>query len=138
MQRKRKSMPIEEPEMNLTPLIDVVFVILIIFIVIAPILELQKIQLAEAPTGDVANSLSVQEKGPISLHVTKDNHVRLNEQLIPINELTHRLRLEKRKYPIANPQLFCDKGACFGTYQTVKNAVEQAGFEHIEVVLQPN
>ncbi len=36
----------EEASINLTPLIDVVFVVLIIFILIAPMLELDRIQLA--------------------------------------------------------------------------------------------
>lgn len=38
----------EEPTVNLTPLIDVVFVILIMFIVIAPLLDLDRIELAQA------------------------------------------------------------------------------------------
>ena len=137
MRRRNKTNDFEEPQVNLTPLIDVVFVILIIFIVIAPILELQKIQLADAPSSDV-ESLSVQEKGPIAIHITKNDQIRLNEQLILEGELVHRLRAEKQKHPKDCPQIFCDKNAHFGAYQSVKNAAELVGFEQIDIVLQPN
>jgi biopolymer transport protein ExbD len=36
----------DEPLINLTPLIDVVFVVLIIFILIAPMLEIDRVKLA--------------------------------------------------------------------------------------------
>ncbi|MEX1013111.1 MAG: biopolymer transporter ExbD [Waddliaceae bacterium] len=137
MRRRTKTKDLEEPQVNLTPLIDVVFVILIIFIVIAPILELQKIELANAPS-DQVDSLSVQEKGPIAVHITKNDQIRLNEQLILEEELVHRLRVEKQKHPKDCPQIFCDKNAHFGIYQSVKNAAEIVGFEQIDVVLQPN
>ena len=39
--KQSDSRAIEEPTVNLTPLIDVVFVILIMFIVVAPLLELE-------------------------------------------------------------------------------------------------
>jgi hypothetical protein len=50
------------------------------------------------------------------------------------------LELLKEAYlhaPHKAPQLFNDKKAFFETYQTVKNAVELAGFEELDVILQP-
>lgn len=128
----------EEPAINLTPLIDVVFVILIMFILVAPLLELDRVELAAAPGGSAEGVISVQEKGPLSIHVKKDNSVWLNQEKISIEQLAQRLRLAKANYPKARPQLFHDKQAQFGTYQSVKNAVESAGFEQMDIILKPS
>ena len=62
---RRKPVPdIEEPQINLTPLIDVVFVILIMFILIAPILELDRIDLADAGGSQLNTSVEVHENQP--------------------------------------------------------------------------
>lgn len=136
MRRKLKIREaIEEPTVNLTPLIDVVFVILIMFILIAPLLELDKVELAGASGSN--ESTSVQESSPIAIHVRKDNTIWYNKQMVNINQLTPLLVEAKKRYPQAKPQLFHDKNAQFGIYQSVKNAAESAGFNQLDVVLKP-
>lgn len=127
----------EEPTVNLTPLIDVVFVILIVFIVIAPLLELDRVELADAGAPSNQALSSVQESSPIAIHVRKDNSVWINNQPTSFLDLKERLREYRGKFPQAHPQLFHDKEAHFGTYQTVKNAAEEAGFSHIDIILKP-
>lgn len=127
----------EEPSVNLTPLIDVVFVILIMFIVIAPLLELDRVDLANAPTANLTTHSSVQESSPIAVHVQSDNTIWLNDRRVTPKELVQLLKEAKLKYPQTHPQIFHDKQAHFGTYQTVKNAAEEAGFSHIDIILKP-
>lgn len=127
----------EEPTVNLTPLIDVVFVILIMFIVIAPLLELDRIELAEAPTAMIKTASSVQESSPIMVHVHQDNTIWFNNQLVAPKDLVALLKEAKARYPQAHPQIFHDKKAHFGTYQSVKNSAEEAGFSHIDIILKP-
>lgn len=137
----RKRVPLAEPEepaINLTPLIDVVFVILIMFILIAPLLELDRIELASAPSTSSEHVVSVQEKGPFSVHVHRDNTIWYNQEKVSVEELAKRLRIAKEQHPKDRPQLFHDKQAHFGTYQSVKNAVEDAGFEHMDIILKPS
>lgn len=135
--RTSASRQIEEPAVNLTPLIDVVFVILIMFILVAPLLDLDRIELAEAPAERTANNVEVHETSPIAIHVDKDNSIRFNDQKVSSEQLGNLLKLAKQRHPEARPQLFHDKRAQFGTYQVVKNAVEQAGFETMDVILKP-
>lgn len=127
----------EEPAVNLTPLIDVVFVILIMFIVIAPLLESENIELAGANSNALSESVSVQESSPIQIYVRKDNTVWFNKQLVDQEQLSKALLESKAQYPQARPQLFHDKGALFGTYQWIKNAAEAAGFQQMDVILKP-
>jgi biopolymer transport protein ExbD len=129
--------PFEEPTVNLTPLIDVVFVILIMFIIIAPLLELDRVELAEAPPAALASAPSVQETSPITIHVHQDNTIWLNDRAIVPADLVMLLSEAKAKFPQAHPQVFHDKKAHFGTYQAVKNAAESAGFTHIDIILKP-
>ncbi len=127
----------EEMNINLTPLIDVVFVVLIMFIIIAPMLEIDKVQLAASSQKENKEIAVVQEDSPVTIHVHADNSIYLNKKLILEKELISLLRQAKQLYPKKIPQLFHDKKAQFGTYQTVKNAVETAGFEQLDVILQP-
>lgn len=127
----------EEPAVNLTPLIDVVFVILIMFIVIAPLLDSENVELADASGAPLSSSVSVQESSPIQIYVRKDNTVWFNQEQMDKEKLISALKGAKERYPNARPQLFHDKGAFFGTYQWVKNAAETAGFQQMDVVLKP-
>lgn len=127
----------EEPTVNLTPLIDVVFVILIMFIVIAPLLELDRVELANSPSVSLS-SASVQESSPVILHVHQDNTILFNNQVVSAKDLGALLSEAKGKFPQARPQVFHDKQAHFGTYQTIKNAAQEAGFSHIDIILKPS
>jgi len=127
----------EEPTVNLTPLIDVVFVILIMFIVIAPLLELDRIQLADSKGQYLGNSISVQESSPIAIHVSQDNSIWFSGKLVAIADLPELLKRSKKNFPNIRPQLFHDRKAQFGTYQSVKNAAEEAGFDQLDIILKP-
>ena len=127
----------EEPVINLTPLIDVVFVILIMFILVAPLLELDQVELADAGQALDDATVSVQESGPIRIHVRQDNTVLYNGRPVTVIELTPLLLQDKARFAQARPQLFHDRRAHFGVYQSVKNATEAAGFEQLDIVLKP-
>lgn len=128
---------IEEPTVNLTPLIDVVFVILIMFILVAPLLELDRIELADATEEPINGSITAQEASPITIHVRRDNTISFNEQPAALDQLPTLFRQAKRNYPNARPQLFHDRRGHFGIYQAVKNAAEGAGFQQMDIILRP-
>lgn len=136
--RGNQNRHIEEPTVNLTPLIDVVFVILIMFIVVAPLLELDRVELADSSADPLDAPITVQEHSPISIHVRRDNTILFNNQIVSMSKLTELLKDAKKKYPKAKPQVFHDKRAYFGTYQSVKNAAESAGFQQMDIILKPS
>ncbi len=127
----------DQPAVNLTPLVDVVFSILIMFIVIAPMLNLDQVDLAAGPSESMDADISLRESGPIAIHVHKDNTIWVNKKLIDSLHLPELLKREKQRNPEATPRLFHDRRAQFGTYQTVKNALEAAGFKQLDVILKP-
>ncbi len=127
----------EAIHINLMPLIDVVFVVLIMFVVIAPMLELDRIQLAASAAHGLKEAAVVQENSPISIHVHADDTILFNKRPVSEVQLIALLKNAKHQHPREIPQLFHDKKAHFGTYQIVKNAVETAGFEQLDIILQP-
>jgi biopolymer transport protein ExbD len=129
---------LEEAQINLTPLIDVVFVILIMFIVIAPLLEIDRVTLAEGPPLRNETIKQADEISPITIHVLQDNSIIFNHKPTTLKELAIQLQAARRAQPTAHPQLFQDKNASFGTYQAVKNVVAGAGFEDLDVILKPD
>lgn len=127
-----------EPAVNLTPLIDVVFVVLIIFIVIAPLLDIDQISLADSNPAGQKTCLSVEECGPIAIHVKADNSIWLRGRRVTPSQLQLILKEAKLRFPNSTPQLFQDRNASFGTYQMIKNSAEVAGFQQLDVVLKPS
>ncbi|HAZ15770.1 MAG: hypothetical protein A2Y28_03940 [Chlamydiae bacterium GWC2_50_10] len=128
---------VQDPEINLTALIDVVFVVLIMFILVAPLLELERIQLAQAPRHDKTESSPVHEMSPLHIHVREDNSLLLNGRALVFQQFQEQIKRAYEKNPLAIPQLYQDKRATFGTYQSVKNCLEEAGFKELEIILSP-
>lgn len=127
----------DDANVNLTPLIDVVFVVLIMFILVAPLVEIDRIHLAGAGNEKKADMTSFHENGEIKIHVYKDNTIWLNGVPIELIDLTKELTQLHHINPTISPQIFHDREAYFGTYQSVKNAAEAAGFESLDVILKP-
>lgn len=123
------------PEINITPLIDVVFVILIGFILIAPMLEMDKINLAQA--GKDAHEVEAKAIAPLQITVRRDNSIIFNQKEVTLEELKALLALEKQKHPDERPKLMQDKQAHFGTYQDVKNVLVNLGYEELDIILNP-
>ena len=127
----------DEPLINLTPLIDVVFVVLISFMLIAPILDLDHVELAHRGPSSQKEQPSSQTS-PLTIHVKSDNTIWFQGQALSAKQLEEKLKIEKKRHPNQTPQVVQDHRAQFGTYQTVKNTLETCGFDQMDIVLKPN
>lgn len=125
---------LEEPLINLTPLIDVVFVVLITFILIAPVMHLDHVELASSGQ---TKEKTAPKQSPLTIHVKADNTIWFQGRALSNRELKEALKIEKKSHPGQIPQLIQDHRASFGTYQTVKNTLEDCGFDQMDVVLSP-
>ncbi len=132
--KKFQDFHLEDTPLNLTPLIDVVFVVLVTFILIAPMLEIDIVDLSSSE----GEKPTFQENSNLQIIVKDDNSIFLNHQKVEINHLEQILISQKQKYPSQTLQLFHDQKAAFGTYQTIKNVAEKSGFDEIHVILKPN
>ena len=128
----------EEGFINLTPLIDVVFVVLILFILITPLLKFDRISLAKSPPSSKPSGAAIQKETLIKIQLFKDNTFWINQVRVFTQDLCSTLKAsrERQTLPLI-PQIYIDKEASFGSYQTLKNALEVAGFEQVDLILRP-
>ncbi len=100
------------PAMNVTPLVDVVLVLLIVFMVVAPLLS-KKFSLALPKQAD-ANTAPAAAEVPIVLTVGEDGQARINREAIAEAELGG--RIERALAARADKTVYFDAedGAPFG------------------------
>ncbi|MFW6067758.1 MAG: ExbD/TolR family protein [Myxococcota bacterium] len=81
------------PVMNVTPLVDVVLVLLIIFMVVTPLLAKQFwINLPDEPDEEQEPPPPSEDDGPIVVTVTQEGDIRINREVIPDSDLERKLR----------------------------------------------
>jgi biopolymer transport protein ExbD len=131
-----RSNAIDDGGINLTPLIDVVFIILMMFILVVPFLSVDKIALPPSYTAKNFDNSLLKDNFSVKIYVHSDNTIRINETAISLEKLFEFLKDTHQKFSDVSIQLYHDRKAHFGTYQSIKNAVERAGFESLDIVLQ--
>ena len=119
-------------EINITPLVDVVLVLLIIFMVTAPVLQ-SGIDVAVPKTRTVKEI--TEERLVISIN--KDQRVFLGNDPINVNEIGGRLRQKIRDPRHQSIFVRADENVPFGAFATVMDSVKQAGFANVSIVTQP-
>ncbi|MGZ3688499.1 MAG: ExbD/TolR family protein [Bdellovibrionota bacterium] len=108
---------------NVTPLVDVVLVLLIIFMITAPVLYQSaiKVQLPKAKSGDEA------QKSPLNFTITKDSKLNLDKEEIPWETLGARLAALKEKTGQETAIISADEMTPHGQVIKLMDALRQAG-----------
>jgi biopolymer transport protein ExbD/biopolymer transport protein TolR len=119
-------------DINVTPLVDVVLVLLIIFMVTAPILQ-SGIEVA------IPHTRTVKEITEERLVITIDRQQRvfLNNEPININQVGARLHEKIRDPEGQSVFVRADENVPFGAFATVMDAVKQSGITNVSIVTQP-
>ncbi|WP_201456451.1 biopolymer transporter ExbD [Chlamydia sp. 17-3921] len=133
MKRSFVDEPEEDPTVNLTPLIDIVFVILMTFIIAVPMVRLDSIALAP---GSQQERLEKEEHMTTVIKVFANHSLTLNDHPVSLKELTSQLSILQKQYPEKIPLLLQDGETPFKLYQQIKMAIEAAGFHELHVALQ--
>lgn len=124
----------EESSVNLTPLIDIVFVILMAFMITMPLLRLDSIALA--PGTQKHEIFEKKEELPTTIKVFADCTITLNDQALALGELKAQLTRLYQQNPHRIPLLLQDGNTPFKVYQEVKATVESAGFPELHIALK--
>ncbi|HXE74233.1 MAG TPA: biopolymer transporter ExbD [Candidatus Xenobia bacterium] len=118
-------------EINIVPLVDVVLVLLIIFMITAPVLQ-SGIEV-ELPKTRTVKAITEER---LVLTIDRSQRLYLGNELMNINSLGDTLR---ERTPRGQTSVFirCDESVPFGTFATVMDTVRQSGIENISVVTEP-
>jgi biopolymer transport protein TolR len=120
-------------EINMTPLIDVMLVLLVIFIITAPLMaSAVKVDLPTA-----TNTAPLQAPKFVSLTVDKAGQVFVNDQLQTPQALADTLQKTAQLNPDTEVQLRADTAVPYGRVVEVMGVVQQAGLSRIGFVADP-
>jgi biopolymer transport protein ExbD/biopolymer transport protein TolR len=119
-------------DINVTPLVDVVLVLLIIFMVTAPVLQ-SGIEVNVPKTRTVKEI--TEERMVISIN--KQQRVFLGNDPININDIKARLRQKIRDPQHQSVFIRADEDVPFGAFATVMDAIKGAGITNVSIVTQP-
>jgi biopolymer transport protein TolR len=119
-------------DINMVPFIDVVLVLLIIFMITAPILQ-------SGIDVDVPKTKTVKELTEVRMVVTIDRgqKVYLNDKPVNIHEIGQKVVSQSRDPKRQAIYVRCDETVPFGSWATVVDALRQSGITNISVVTQP-
>jgi len=119
-------------EINITPLVDVVLVLLVIFMITAPVLQ-SGIEVS------VPKTRTVREITEQRLVVTidRDQGIFVGDTPVNIHELPQRLHQGNADPSKQIIYLRADERVPFGAFASVMDAVKQAGITNISIVTQP-
>jgi biopolymer transport protein ExbD/biopolymer transport protein TolR len=119
-------------EINVTPFVDVVLVLLIIFMVTAPVLQ-SGIEV-NVPKTKIIKQIS-EERMVIS--ITKNQEVYLNSDHVKLDEIGDMLRQKIRDPRGQAVYVRADQDVAFGAFATVMSAVKASGITNISIVTEP-
>jgi biopolymer transport protein ExbD/biopolymer transport protein TolR len=119
-------------EINVTPLVDVVLVLLIIFMITAPVLQ-SGIEVAVPKTRTV-KEITEQR---LVLTIDKSQNVYLGDKQISIHDIGQRLHQQNSDPARQVIYLRADETVPFGVFAELMDAVKQAGITNVSIVTQP-
>ncbi|HKT51624.1 MAG TPA: biopolymer transporter ExbD [Candidatus Angelobacter sp.] len=119
-------------DINITPFVDVVLVLLIIFMVTAPVLQ-SGIEVNVPKTRTVKQIADER----LVISITKGQEVYLNNDHVKLDELGDLLHQKIRDPRGQALYVRADKDVAFGAFATVMSTVQAAGITNISVVTEP-
>ena len=119
-------------EINVTPFVDVVLVLLIIFMITAPVLQ-SGIEVSVPKTKTVKEI--TEER--IVISIDKQQRVYLGNDTVNINEIADKLRQKVRDPEHQAIYLRADENVPFGAFATVMDAVKSSGITNVSIVTEP-
>jgi biopolymer transport protein TolR len=118
-------------EINMVPFIDVVLVLLIIFMITAPILQ-SGIEV-DVPKTHTVKELTEQH---VVVTIDKAQRIYLGDDPVNIHQLADKIRKQLKK-PQDVVYLRADETVPFGAFATVIDSLRQSGIANISIVTQP-
>ncbi len=119
-------------EINVIPLVDVVLVLLVIFMVTAPMLY--RGMDIKLPTS-ASNTIKPEIRAVLAIE--KDQRLYLDKDPVSVAQLEHKLRVLKEEHEEVSLYLRADRDVPYGVVIQVMDGVKKAGIEKLGMVTDP-
>ena len=130
--RRRRQQEVEESEVNLTPMLDVVFIMLIFFIVTASFVKEAGIDISRPP----AATAERKERGNILIAITENDQIWMDRRQIDPRALRANIERLYAENPQGSVVIQADKGSKNGLLVQVMDASRLAGVKSVSLAAE--
>lgn len=121
-------------DINVTPLVDVMLVLLIVFMVTAPLLTTGvPVDLPSSSAGAIA----VEDKAPIEITLKANGKIFVGDMEVPKQDLMPKLEAILKTASDRRIYLRADEGLAYGDVMGLMGALNEAGFDKLALVSAP-
>ena len=129
--RRRRRAPMSQ--INVTPFVDVMLVLLVIFMITAPLLTVGvNVDLPEADAPPFAG-----DDEPLSITIARDGTAYLQDTEVTLDDLIPKLRAITERRPEVRIFVRGDREIAYGRVMEIMGAVNGAGFSNVALVTEP-
>ncbi len=129
---KKRHFHEDEAEINITPMLDVVFIMLIFFIVTTSFVKETGVDISR-PSNSNAKQV---KKGNILVAIKDDGAIWINKQEVDLRAVRSRVEKMHAENPEASAVIIADRGSRTGDLVQVMDQIKSAGVESISIAAE--
>ena len=122
---------------NVTPMVDVMLVLLIIFMVITPMVQ-NKVNVNLAPAADATPMPDADHEDQAVVAITRDGHIYLGANQVSVDDLGNKVGEILTNKPSKIVYLRADQRASYGTVMAAVDSVRTAGVDQLGILTEPH
>ena len=129
----RRDKPVDEMDINITPMLDIVFIMLIFFIVTTSFVRETGID----PQRPVAETATEQGHANILIGIDSDGQIWVNRQIVQVSDVRLLVENAVNENPESSAVLITDEEAATGIMLDIMDQVRLGGVTNIAVAAEP-
>lgn len=134
--RDTRSRRREDPSLDMTPLIDVVFLLLIFFLITTTFVRNDNRQLPlNLPSAAAGQEVVEGEK--LILYITEDGGLQINDEIVRPEEVPERLEALYKENPDTPLSLKADRATRYEQVTRILGTARKVGFQKLNLVVKP-
>jgi len=122
-------------EINVTPLLDLAFVLLIIFVITTPLLE-QGLNL-KLPSGNVADNKQIDPRNVRTVEVDLMGNYMMAKRPMSLDQIINQIKLDRRNNPQILVYIRADERGPYRHVAAILNRLELAGIDQVSLRTEP-
>ncbi len=134
MFRFRRTKKKSKPEVNMTPLVDVILQLVIFFMVTTTFISIETGAQVNLPTADFSQ---LGEGKTLTVTITEDNRLFINGSFVTWEEFPNLIVVELRKEPGIAVVIEADKNVLHGRVVRIMDVLKKAGVQKMAIATRP-